>query len=178
MKSDSDDCARKIGHSPDFNIEVFTTRPDTLYGATFMVIAPEHDLVNQIMNKQIPNSPPKADQLMADKSQTNSNVQIINAQIEEIKKYVANARKKSDMERTELAKEKTGVFSGLYAINPVNGKEIPIWISDFVLASYGTGAIMAVPAHDERDFAFAKKFGLPIVPTYAKATAGEAGNWN
>jgi leucyl-tRNA synthetase len=115
-------------------LEVFTTRPDTLFGATFMVIAPEHDLVSKLDGK-------------------------------EIKEYVKNARKKSDLERTELSKDKTGVFSGLYAINPVNNKEIPIWVSDFVLASYGTGAIMSVPAHDERDFAFAKKFGLEIIPT-------------
>jgi leucyl-tRNA synthetase len=119
----------------DKYLEVFTTRPDTLFGATFMVIAPEHELSLEM-------------------AQTN----------EEIKKYIANARSKSDLERTELNKDKTGVFSGLYAINPVNDKEIPIWISDFVLASYGTGAIMSVPAHDERDFAFAKKFGLEIIP--------------
>ena len=116
-------------------LEVFTTRPDTLFGATFMVIAPEHELSLKLAQND-----------------------------EEIKKYIAESRKKSDMERTELSKDKTGVFSKLYAINPVNNKEIPIWISDFVLASYGTGAIMAVPAHDERDFAFAKKFGLEIVP--------------
>jgi len=132
-------CASQFSNIKE--LEVFTTRPDTLYGATFMVVAPEHDLVNQIINNQL----------------SISNLQ-------EIKEYVKNARKKSDMERTDLAKEKTGVFSGIYAINPVNGKKIPIWISDFVLASYGTGAIMAVPAHDERDFAFAKKFGLPILP--------------
>ncbi len=132
--SSSDDSGRKIDASSDHELEVFTTRPDTLFGATFMVIAPEHELVSRLMDN------------------------------EEIKKYVVNARSKSDMERTELAKDKTGVFSGLYAINPVNGKEIPIWISDFVLASYGTGAIMSVPAHDERDYDFAKKFGLEIVP--------------
>jgi len=113
-------------------LEVFTTRPDTLYGVTFMVVSPEHKLVEGL------DSP-------------------------EIKAYVKQARGKSDMERTELRKEKTGVFSGLYAINPVNNKEIPIWISDFVLVSYGTGAIMAVPAHDVRDFEFAKQFGLGIV---------------
>lgn len=144
-------------------LEVFTTRPDTLFGATFMVVAPEHDLVNQIVNNQISIS----------NNQTITNDQLLNDQIKIIEEYVKNARKKSDMERTELAKEKTGVFSGLYAINPVNGKEIPIWISDFVLASYGTGAIMGVPAHDQRDHAFAKKFGLPIIPTYAKAAAGK-----
>lgn len=117
------------------SLEVFTTRPDTLFGATFMVIAPEHELSLKLADKN-----------------------------EEIKKYIAESRKKSEMERTELSKNKTGVFSGLYAINPVNEKQIPIWISDFVLATYGTGAIMSVPAHDERDFAFAKKFGLEIIP--------------
>ncbi len=115
-------------------IEVFTTRPDTLYGATFMVLSPEHPLISKV-------SEPK------------------------VREYVKQAAKKSEMERTELSKEKTGVFSGLYAINPVTNKAIPIWISDFVLASYGTGAIMAVPAHDQRDWDFAHKFGLPIVPT-------------
>ena len=129
-------------------LEVFTTRPDTLFGATFMVIAPEHPLVNQIIS-------------------------LPDCQIEkrkEIEKYVKDARKKSEMERTEISKEKTGVFSGLYAINPVNNKQIPIWISDFVLSSYGTGAIMSVPAHDERDFAFAKKFGLEIISVYDEKT--------
>jgi len=129
-------------------LEVFTTRPDTLFGATFMVIAPEHELVRKLI----------------------SEVASSNTRKEEIEDYVKNARKKSDMERTELNKEKTGVFSGLYAINPVNNKQIPIWISDFVLASYGTGAIMSVPAHDERDFAFAKKFGLEIISVYDEKT--------
>jgi leucyl-tRNA synthetase len=123
-------------------LEVFTTRPDTLFGATFMVIAPEHELVKKLI----------------------SEVAISKTKKEEIENYLKDARKKSDMERTELSKDKTGVFSGLYAINPVNNKQIPIWVSDFVLASYGTGAIMSVPAHDERDFAFAKKFNLEIVP--------------
>jgi leucyl-tRNA synthetase len=118
----------------DEELEVFTTRPDTLYGVTFMVIAPEHKLALELS--------------------TNN---------EEIKNYLKETRKKSEMERTELSKEKTGVFSGLYAINPANNKEIPIWISDFVLSGYGTGAIMAVPAHDERDHAFATKFSLPII---------------
>jgi len=131
------------------SLEVFTTRPDTLFGATFMVIAPEHELSLKLAENN-----------------------------EEIKKYIAESRKKSDMERTELSKDKTGVFSKLYAVNPVNNKQIPIWISDFVLASYGTGAIMSVPAHDERDFAFAKKFDLEIIPviepSYAKATEGQA----
>ncbi|HWS48910.1 MAG TPA: leucine--tRNA ligase [Candidatus Methanoperedens sp.] len=116
-------------------LEVFTTRPDTLYGVTFMVIAPEHKLALSLGENN-----------------------------EEIKNYLKEARKKSEMERTELNKEKTGVFSGVYAINPINNKEIPIWISDFVLSGYGTGAIMSVPAHDERDFAFAKKFNLEIIP--------------
>jgi leucyl-tRNA synthetase len=122
-------------------IEVFTTRPDTLWGATFMVLAPEHDLVNQILNSNIGE----------DKK-------------EEIRKYITQAKKKSDLERAELQKDKTGVFTGLYAVNPVNEKKIPIWISDFVLVTYGTGAIMAVPAHDERDFDFAQKFDLDIIP--------------
>jgi len=116
-----------------FDLEVFTTRPDTLYGVTFMVVSPEHKLVEGLDTKEIGD-------------------------------YVKQARSKSDLERTELNKDKTGVFSGLYAINPANNKEIPIWISDFVLASYGTGAIMAVPAHDERDFEFAMKFNLPVIP--------------
>ncbi len=126
------------------SLEVFTTRPDTLFGATFMVIAPEHELVSKLI----------------------SEVAISKTIKEEINNYVKDARKKSEMERTELNKDKTGVFSGLYAINPVNNKEIPIWISDFVLASYGTGAIMSVPAHDERDEEFAKKFDLKIISVY------------
>jgi len=124
-------------------IEVFTTRPDTLWGATFMVLAPEHPLVATLLD---------------------SDSSISDSKRREIERYIEQARKKSDLERTELAKEKTGVFSGLYAVNPVNNKKIPIWISDFVLSSYGTGAIMAVPAHDERDHAFAVKYHLPIIP--------------
>jgi len=125
------------------DLEVFTTRPDTLWGATFMVVAPEHELVTRILGLKsaVPDSKRK-----------------------EIKSYIDRARKKSDLERTELEKDKTGVFTGFYAINPVNNQEIPIWISDFVLISYGTGAIMAVPAHDERDWQFAKKYQLPIIP--------------
>lgn len=119
---------------------VFTTRCDTLFGATYCVLAPEHQLVNQITSKE---------------------------QMEQVKAYVDFAKAKSDLDRTELNKEKTGCFTGAYAINPVNGKEIPIWIADYVLASYGTGAIMAVPAHDDRDYAFAKKFGLDIIPVLA-----------
>lgn len=123
------------GHDESFT--VFTTRCDTLFGATYCVLAPEHRLVDQITT---------ADQKEA---------------VEAYQKICAS---KSDLERTELNKDKTGVFTGAYAINPVNQKEIPIWISDYVLATYGTGAIMAVPAHDERDYAFAKKFGLDIIP--------------
>ncbi len=115
-------------------LEVFTTRPDTLWGATFMVLAPEHPLVAT---------------LTADPA---------------IASYVEQANRRSDLERSAQEREKDGVFSGLMAVNPATGAEIPIWISDFVLLSYGSGAIMSVPAHDERDFAFAKKFGLTIVP--------------
>jgi leucyl-tRNA synthetase len=118
-------------------ITVFTTRPDTLFGATYMVLAPEHPLVPQLTT-----DPHRA----------------------AVEAYREQAARKSDLERTEIAKDKTGVFTGAYAINPVNGQRIPIWIADYVLAGYGTGAIMAVPAHDERDFAFARKYGLPIVP--------------
>jgi len=132
-------CDRRIGADtaplqPE-TIRVFTTRPDTLFGATYMVLSPEHKLVDQITTPE---------------------------QREAISKYKTEVAKKSDLERTELAKEKTGVFTGAYAVNPVNCEKIPIWIADYVLASYGTGAIMAVPAHDERDFEFAKKFKLPI----------------
>jgi leucyl-tRNA synthetase len=121
----------------DETIRVFTTRPDTLFGATYMVLAPEHPSVEAITTKD---------------------------KISEVKKYREEASRKSDLDRTDLAKEKTGVFTGGYAVNPVNDAKIPIWISDYVLVSYGTGAIMAVPAHDERDFEFAKKFNLPIIP--------------
>jgi leucyl-tRNA synthetase len=117
-------------------IRVFTTRPDTLFGATYMVLSPEHPLVEHITTP---------------------------GQRAAVKKYQEEAARKSDLERTELAKKKTGVFTGAHAINPVNAQTIPIWIADYVLASYGTGAIMAVPGHDERDFEFAKQFGLPIV---------------
>ncbi|MBR6021312.1 MAG: leucine--tRNA ligase [Kiritimatiellae bacterium] len=117
-------------------IRVFTTRPDTLFGATYMVLAPEHPLVDKIAAPECRAA---------------------------VEAYRDAAKKKSDLERTELAKEKTGVFTGAYAVNPVNGREIPVWIADYVLWGYGTGAIMAVPAHDERDWDFAKKFGLPII---------------
>ncbi len=115
---------------------VFTTRCDTLFGATYCVLSPEHKIVNKITTKE---------------------------QKEAVEEYQRICSTKSELERTELNKEKTGVFTGAYAINPVNDKKIPIWISDYVLATYGTGAIMAVPAHDERDYAFAKKFDLPII---------------
>lgn len=117
-------------------IEVFTTRPDTLFGATYMVLAPEHRLVDQITSPE---------------------------QKSEVQNYQKRATLKSDLERTDLNKEKTGVFTGAYAINPVNGEKVPVWIADYVLAGYGTGAIMAVPAHDQRDWEFAKRFSLPIV---------------
>ncbi len=120
----------------DLTFTVFTTRPDTLFGATYCVMAPEHEYVDQITTDE---------------------------QKEQVNAYKLECAKKSDLERTELNKEKTGVFTGAYAINPVNGKEIPIWISDYVLAGYGTGAIMAVPAHDTRDYEFAKKFDIPII---------------
>lgn len=118
------------------NLRVYTTRPDTLFGATYMVIAPEHELAGEIT---IPEK--KA----------------------EVEKYIKAAALKSDLDRTDLAKEKTGVFTGRFAINPVNNQPIPIWIADYVLMGYGTGAIMAVPAHDSRDFEFAKDFNIPIV---------------
>ena len=119
----------------DEEIEVFTTRPDTLFGATYMVLSPEHELVDALTSK---------DQLSA------------------VVEYRDAASRKSDLERTELAKEKTGVFTGAYAVNPVNEEKVPIWIADYVLSTYGTGAIMAVPAHDERDLEFAQKFELPV----------------
>ncbi|HEY6476242.1 MAG TPA: leucine--tRNA ligase, partial [Polyangia bacterium] len=121
---------------PGSKFNVFTTRPDTLYGATYIVLSPEHALVDVVTTP---------------------------AQRGAVTAYQEEARRKSDLERTDLAKDKTGVFTGATATNPVTGQPIPIWIADYVLASYGTGAIMAVPAHDERDFAFAKKFDLPIV---------------
>ena len=133
------------GMEKDFT--VFTTRPDTLFGATYAVLAPEHELVAQITTPE---------------------------QKAAIDAYAEEASKKSDLNRTDLAKEKTGVFTGAYAINPVNGKEIPIWIADYVLASYGTGAIMAVPAHDERDHEFAKTFGLEIIPVLAGGNVEES----
>jgi leucyl-tRNA synthetase len=144
---------RSTGAEVDFQIEgceeklrVFTTRPDTLFGATYMVISPEHRLVKQLTTKN---------------------------QATAVGEYVKAAAMKSELDRTDLAKEKTGVFTGSYAINPVNEKKIPVWIADYVLTGYGTGAIMAVPAHDTRDYEFAKKFSIPVVcildPTTADA---------
>ena len=121
----------------NLDFTVFTTRCDTLFGATYCVLAPEHDLVKDITTPEC------------------------KAVVDE---YIAKCSSKSELERTELNKEKTGVFTGAYAVNPVNNKLIPIWIADYVLSTYGTGAIMAVPAHDERDYAFAKKFNLDIIP--------------
>ncbi len=132
---------RSEGAEVDFEINgekvtVFTTRPDTLFGATFFVMAPEHSLVKKITTEE---------------------------QKKEVEKYIKQAASKSDMERTELAKEKTGVFTGAYAINPVNQEKIPVYIADYVMMGYGTGAIMAVPAHDERDWEFAKKYKIKII---------------
>lgn len=117
-------------------LTVFTTRPDTLFGATFLVLAPEHPLVSELINDDTR---------------------------EAVESYISEAIKKSEIERSSEGKDKTGVFTGGYAINPANGEKVPVWVADYVLWGYGTGAIMAVPAHDERDFAFAEKFGLPII---------------
>ena len=136
-KSEGAEVTFKVANNDALEFTVFTTRPDTLFGSTYCVLAPELELVNQITT-------PEQKSL-----------------VEEYKKLAAS---KSDLERTELNKDKTGVFTGSYAINPANGKEIPIWISDYVLATYGTGAIMAVPAHDQRDYEFATKFNLEIIP--------------
>ncbi|MDA3899841.1 MAG: leucine--tRNA ligase [Spirochaetes bacterium] len=144
---------RSEGAEVDFVIEstkeklrVYTTRPDTLFGATYMVIAPEHSAVAAITTKE---------------------------QQAEVTAYIEEAATKSDLQRTELNKDKSGVFTGAYAINPVNNERIPIWISDYVLISYGTGAIMAVPAHDTRDFEFAKKFDIPIIQVVSKDNSVE-----
>ena len=123
-------------------IKVFTTRPDTLYGATYMVLSPEHPLVDSLTTP---------------------------AQQAAVRAYQVATRRKSDLERTDLAKEKTGAFTGAFAINPVNNEKVPVWIADYVLSSYGTGAIMAVPAHDQRDYEFASKFNLPIRPVVQPA---------
>ncbi len=136
-KSEGAEVKFKVSDSDDLEFTVFTTRPDTLFGATYCVLAPELDLVNLITTPE---------------------------QKDTVEKYKEEAASKSDLERTELNKDKTGVFTGSYAINPVNGKKIPIWISDYVLSTYGTGCIMAVPAHDQRDYEFATKFGIEIIP--------------
>ena len=126
----------------DESLRVYTTRPDTLFGATYMVVSPEHPIIEK-----------HADLIK---------------NIDAVRVYQQEAAKKSDFERTELNKDKTGVcLDGITAINPVNGREIPVWVSDYVLVSYGTGAIMAVPAHDTRDWEFAHKFGLPVIEVVA-----------
>lgn len=135
-KSSGAEVRFEIDGHPGKDLLVFTTRPDTLFGSTYCVLAPEHELVGAITSKD---------------------------QAEGVRDYQDKAARKSDLERTDLAKEKTGVFTGAYAINPVNGVKVPIWIADYVLAGYGTGAIMAVPGHDQRDYEFAKQFDLPIV---------------
>ncbi len=155
---------RSEGASVNFSVDgtdktftVFTTRPDTLFGATYAVLSPEHPLVDEITTE---------------------------AQKAQVEEYKQSIQSKSDLERTELSKEKTGVFTGAYAVNPANGEKIPVWIADYVLMSYGTGAIMAVPAHDERDYEFAKKFDLPIREVVAggniekEAYAGEGEHVN
>ncbi len=132
----------------DQELKVFTTRPDTLFGATYMVVAPEHTILNQLLSDDFKNA---------------------------VYAYTQETIRKSDLDRTELSKEKSGVFTGLYALNPTNGKHIPIWTSDYVLMTYGTGAIMAVPGHDQRDWEFAKKFNLDIIEVIAGGdTAKEA----
>ena len=136
-KSEGAEVKFKVDGFDNLDFTVFTTRPDTLFGSTYCVLAPELELVNIITTPEQKNS---------------------------VEEYKAIAASKSDLERTELNKDKTGVFTGSYAINPVNNKKIPIWISDYVLSSYGTGAIMAVPAHDQRDYEFAKKFNIEIIP--------------
>ncbi|MEA3226947.1 MAG: class I tRNA ligase family protein, partial [Planctomycetota bacterium] len=153
-KLQTDWVGKSVGADVDFAIDgfdetirVFTTRPDTLFGATYMVMAPEHPLVDKIAAED---------------------------RKEAIEKYREQAARKSDLDRTDMAKDKTGEPIGVFAINPVNGEKIPIWISDYVLISYGTGAIMAVPAHDDRDFEFATKFNLPIIPVVEPPDAEQA----
>ena len=125
------------GTGDECSLRVYTTRPDTLFGATYMVVSPEHPMIDRLTT---------------------------DAQSSAVREYCEKASFKSDRERTEGDRGKTGVFTGSHAINPVNGQPIPIWVADYVLAGYGTGAIMAVPAHDDRDFEFAKQFDLPIIP--------------
>ena len=133
-KSTGADVLFKVVDS-DIDFSVFTTRVDTLYGVSYVVIAPENDLVD-----------------MLTKSEYSSAVE----------SYRHDARKQTDIERQSITRDKTGVFTGSYAINPINGRKVPIWVADYVLNTYGTGAVMAVPAHDDRDFAFATKYNLPI----------------
>ncbi|MBU9695721.1 leucine--tRNA ligase [Limosilactobacillus portuensis] len=135
-----------VAGDEDTKIEVFTTRADTLFGASYVVLAPEQELVDQLTTPE---------------------------NKEAVKKYQEEASRRSDLERTDLNKDKTGVFTGSYVINPVNGEKLPIWISDYVLASYGTGAVMAVPSGDQRDYDFAKKFDLPIKPIMEGADLSE-----
>src|SRR5207302_5191653 len=125
----------KLPSVPGESVRIYTTRPDTIFGATFMVLAPEHPLVTRITT---PEHRP------------------------EVEAYVEKARKETEIERLSTEREKSGVATGAFAINPVNGEKIPIWVADYVLVTYGTGAIMAVPAHDERDFEFARRYDLPI----------------
>jgi leucyl-tRNA synthetase len=139
------DPADKAGWPGTEEIKVFTTRPDTLFGATYVVLSPEHPLVERITTSE---------------------------RREAVRAYQKAARTKSDLERTDLGKEKTGAFTGAFALNPVNGEKTPVWIADYVLATYGTGAIMAVPAHDQRDYEFATKFGLPIKQVVQPAGGG------
>lgn len=145
-KSEGAQCFFAIEGTQD-QLEVYTTRPDTLFGATYMVLAPEHPLLSTITTKK---------------------------QRPEMEEYLQTVSQKSDLERTDLNKNKTGVFTGAYGINPVNNQKIPIWVADYVLMSYGTGAIMAVPAHDQRDWEFAKKFHLPIVEVLKGGNVEEA----
>ena len=140
--------ADKDGKETGQKIKVYTTRPDTIFGATYMVLAPEHELVKSITTS---------------------------SQEKAVAAYIEEAAKKSDLERTDLAKNKTGVFTGAYAINPLTEQKIPVWISDYILISYGTGAIMAVPAHDERDFEFAAQFNLPKIKVVASEEEWESG---
>jgi leucyl-tRNA synthetase len=133
----------------NLNVKVFTTRPDTIFGATFLVLAPEHEILNKLS-------------ISAEHRKAVAN-------------YVKEAERKSDIERQETEREKTGVFTGVYALNPANGQRVPIWVADYVLPGYGTGAIMAVPAHDERDWHFAKKFELPIIHVYDQENADNNG---
>lgn len=152
-RSEGVEFAMNVQGREDLSFRVFTTRPDTTFGMSFAVLAPEHPLVEQITAPE---------------------------QSQAVESYVAEAKRKSELVRQEQAGEKSGVFTGAYAINPVNGRPVPIWIADYVLMSYGTGAIMAVPAHDERDFEFARKFGLPtpiVIVGEEVYRAGEAAAW-